>query len=338
MINVFAHSWNLADSYGRVAHETANAIHRTRGVHVNRIGNAMSVIQPTFGGILTAYPSQFALYGPLSEYGRRIALTMFESTEIPHDWIEPLNRCDAVVVTSNWLVEVFRSCGVTAPIHVLHLGVNGDLFKYRERTQRKPFTFLTIGDAGRRKGSHHALFAFLKAFGDSDDYRMIVKARDHVIDRFENNNIEIIKGELSDSELADLYSECDCMVFPTAGEGFGFPPREFAATGGLVITTNWGGTADHIEKWGFPLPYTLEPAWRGESKLNGLGEWAHIDQDHLSTLMRVVANIPHEARIKIGENAAHNIRDLYSWDRFGASIYDIWSGKDGNRDTVQQGS
>lgn len=323
MINVFAHSWNVADSYGRVAIETAAAIQRTRGVHVNRIGEELSLIRPAFGGILTAYPSQFHLYGGLAQFGRRIALTMFESNVIPDDWIEPLNRCDAVVVTSNWLVDVFKKCGVTVPVQALHLGIS-EKFEYQRRKQRKPFTFIAIGDGGLRKGSHHAMFAFLRAFGDSKDVRLIIKARNYGIEKFANENITLIKDELSDEELVNLYRECDCMVFPSAGEGFGFPPREFAATGGLVIATNWGGTADHIEQWGMPLGYTLGAAWPGEPTLSGLGQWAVPDQEQLAAMMKLAANMPALTRVSFGRWASLNVRRLYSWDKFGASIYDLW--------------
>lgn len=323
MINLFAHSWNVADSYGRVAIETAAAIQRTRGVHVNRVGDEHTLIRPTFGGILTAYPSQFEYYGGLAQFGRRIALTMFESDAIPNDWIEPLNRCDAVVVTSNWLVDVFKKCGVTAPVQALHLGIS-EKFQYQRRKAHKPFTFLAIGDGGLRKGSHHAMFAFLRAFGDSKDVRLIIKARNYSVDGFTNENITLLKEELSDDELLDLYRECDCMVFPSSGEGFGFPPREFAATGGLVIATNWGGTADHIEQWGLPLSYTLGTAWQGEPKLAGLGKWAIPDQEQLAALMKLAANMPALTRVSFGRWASLNVHRLYSWDKFGASIYDLW--------------
>lgn len=323
MINVFAHSWNEADSYGRVAIETAAAIQRTRGVHVNRIGDEFTLIRPTFGGILTAYPSQFDLYGGLAQFGRRIALTMFESDIIPSDWIEPLNKCDGVVVTSNWLVDVFKKCGVKVPVHALHLGIN-EKFEYQRRKPHKPFTFIAIGDGGLRKGSHLAMFAFIRAFGDSPDHRLIIKARNYPIDSFINPNITLIKDELSDEELINLYRECDCMVFPSSGEGFGFPPREFAATGGLSIATNWGGTADNIEQWGIPLSYSMTAAWQGDAKMVGLGQWAHPDQEQLAATMKLVANLPALTRMSFGRWASLNVRRLYSWDKFGASIYDLW--------------
>jgi glycosyltransferase involved in cell wall biosynthesis len=328
MINVFAHSWNSADSYGRVAIETAAAIERTRGVHINRFGDEGSLIKPAFGGILTAYPSQFHLYGGLAQFGRRIALTMFESDQIPSDWIEPLNRCDEVVVTSRWLVDVFKQCGVTTPVQALHLGVNADMFPYKARKPKKPFTFIAIGDGGLRKGSHHAMFAFLRAFGDSPDVRLIIKARNYPIDRFANSNIVLMKDELSDEELYQLYCECDCMVFPSAGEGFGFPPREFAATGGLVIATNWSGTADDIEQWGLPLSYKLVPAWMSDKKFAGLGQWAEPDQNQLVAMMKLAASMPALTRMSFGRWASMNVRRLYSWDKFGASIYDLWSQHD----------
>jgi len=337
-MNIFAHTWELADSYGRLAIETADAIERVCGVQVNRVGEHKlnKPIKPMFGGVLTAYPTQFWKYGPLSEFGTRVALTMFESDALPMDWIDPLNGCDTVIVPSKWLVDVFKSSGVTKPVYAESIGVSS-AFRYVKRKSSPVFKFLAIGDHAGRKGVHDVLFEFVRAFGDRDDVHLFIKTRHATMAGFMNKNITLINEELNDADMARLYWECDCMVFPTKGEGFGLPPREFAATGGIALVTNWGGTADDIERWGIPLPYTLESAWAG-GKFEGIGRWAQVDRVHLRTLMQWVAAMPYAARMALGAAYAENVAEMYTWDRFGKRVYEIWSEANANSHTVRAGA
>src|SRR5690606_12701591 len=117
--------------------------------------------------------------------------------------------------------------------------------------------------------------AFNKAFGDDMRYRLILKSRTDAVNvSISNPNIEIIAQDMSDEEMCQLYHRAHVMLFPTRGEGFGLPPREFAATGGLAMATNWGGTAENIDRWGIPIEHAMEPAYNTTSKWAGtVGEW-----------------------------------------------------------------
>jgi glycosyltransferase involved in cell wall biosynthesis len=115
-------------------------------------------------------------------------------------------------------------------------------------------------------------------------------------------------------------------VNPNLGEGFGLIPREFAATGGIALATNWSGTADDIQAWGWPIPYTLKPAdWRGIDKFRDveLGNWAEPDVEALAEMMRdVVEN--RERYQAIALRQAPDVHELYSWRQFATVVYEIW--------------
>lgn len=335
-VNIFSPSWEMAESYGRVAHELKLQFERD-DTHVNmlgKMGSVSGVIKPALGGFLLGYPNNHAMYGPMVEMGRKISLTMFESTRIPTEWVEPLNASDGVIVPATFLVDVFRECGVTSPIHVVPLGISEVFRQYRPRvrtaTKERPFTFIAIGDRGMRKGWGEAAQAFVRAFGDDMRYRLIIKARSLPI-RLTNANVEVINEDYSDGQMAALYGRCHVMLFPTKGEGFGLPPREFAATGGLSIVTPWGGTADEVDQWALKIPFTMVEGWGASKPRNGdLGQWAEPDVDALVDLMRYVAD-HYDSYRDFQVRAAGFANSWYRWDVFGRRAIQLWKGlTDGN--------
>ncbi len=277
------------------------------------------------------YPTGYASQSGLLFAGPRVCVTMFESSLIPSDWVAPLNNMHAVIVPSHFCANTFRACGVTAPIHVVPLGV-GDTYTFAERSTDRPLTFLAFLDRGERKGGLVATKAFGRAFGENMNVRLLLKARTRknkdVTVTVVEPNIEILDRDMTEQELHELYLSCDVLVNPHKGEGFGLIPREFAATGGIAMTTGWSGTADDLKQWGWELPYTLEPAtWPGHKRFAGqdLGEWAAPDVDGVAKcLVRVARNVD-TYRLMARQHAA-NAKHLYTWDGFAKQVLTIWEG------------
>lgn len=328
IINICSTSFDPADSYGRVASELAT--HLSSQMRVNRFaldGSGNGMIHPAIGGILLGYPTLHKQFGGMVNAGPKIAITMFESTQLPDGWADALNACDAVIVPATFLVDIFRTAGVTVPIHVVPLGVSKEFMRYTPRVKKdgEPFTFITIGDRGRRKGWVEACTAFVRAFGDSPDVKLIIKSRNPFPFGIDNPNIEVISGDMSNAELAELYTKAHVMVFPTHGEGYGLPPREFVATGGLAFATAWGGTACNLLNWGVPIPYTFEPAWEGDEKWHGkLGMWARPDVDVLSLLMRYFKDDYGEQHIISRLEKCATYMHTQTWDVFADRVFAIW--------------
>lgn len=334
---------DMFDSYGLIACELLR--HLTRlGVHVNlfALGNAKHPNQPpevaayahrphkpACGGIVLGYPTYMDKLPALVHHGPRVCITMFESTKLPPDWPPILNRCAAVIVPSLFCADVFHNNGVIAPLYVLPLGV-GEIYRPQKRNKERPLTFLAILDRGMRKGAFRALEAFVQAFGDSPDHFLILKGRTprgrtQAFD-ITNPNIQVIQRDYTVQELYELYLSADVLINANAGEGFGLIPREFSATGGISLATGWGGTADDIELWGWPLPYKQVAAdWTGVARFAGLdlGQWAEPDVDLIADLLRRVSEerVAYQARAQ--RNAAR-VSELYTWRTFAQQVKSIW--------------
>ena len=337
------------DSYGLLGCQLAKQLSRM-GVYVNLFAHGeeqvpsqdkelrelvMQPVKPSLGGIFLGYPTGFDKHeNPLLKLGPRVGLTMFESSKLPKGWSEAMNKMDSIITPTNWGKELFESDGVTVPITVARLGINPP-YRLRPRSyQQSPIRFLTFVDRGKRKGGISATNAFIDAFGDSSDVKLIIKGRRAKIKLgFINPNIETIQQDMTEEELADLYSSCDILVNPNMGEGFGLIPREFAATGGIALATNWAGTGEDINKWGWGLPYSLVKAdWRGGGRLEGgdLGEWAKPDIPGVSKVLKhVVANI--EQYRTISEKRAASLPKYYDWKKYAEIILKRW--RNGNTTT-----
>lgn len=330
IINIFAPNWEVQDSYGRIASELADGL-SARGYYVNPFGYGAQnkPIQIATGGLFLGYPTQFNSYAyALNQVGPRLAITMFESTKLLDGWAEQLNQCDAVVVPAQFLVDVFQANGVKTAIEVHPLGISSDFLTHdlRVADPERPLTFLAIVDRGLRKGGWKALEAFSRAFGEDERYRLVLKSRkDGTLARFKiaNRNVETIAEDYSNAEMAQLYRRCDAMIFPSCGEGFGLPPREFAATGGLALATHWGGTADDIEQWGIPLPYRMTTAWADKVWYGKQGTWASVDVDELAHILQSLAN-NFEAFTERVSDASAFVAEQYSWSAFVDAIESIW--------------
>jgi len=340
-VNICSPSWDWYDGYGQMACQLAWFLNKNHHLRVNALttsdqgpvfDNQPKVLQDLLaqpiraavGGIMLGYPTLHDCYGGMVCAGPRVAVTMFESDRVPESWGDPLNACEAISVPSRFLVDVLHQSGVRKPVTVHPLGINTTYAPQTRMPGRKPFTFLCLGDRWRRKGWDVAAIAFNAAFGQDPAYKLIIKAREGGMNfEIEHPHIEIIRQDMTDQDLLALLGQVDAYVFPTRGEGFGLPPREAAATGLPVIVTDWGGTADDLTRWAYPLRYKLIPAWGDHEDLRGTGQWAEPDVEHLVEQMRYVASgNPYVAGM--AQHSARRVRKLYSWKVWADGVYGLW--------------
>ena len=331
-----------ADSFGLISVELSR--HLTRlGCYVNLFslgprevpfqdeeiaGIIRQPIRASMGMIAGGYPTTFDRYPPMFQMGPRVGICMFESTKIPPVFVSKLNQCQAIITPSTFCRTVFAEAGVTVPIHVIPLGINA-LYQPVERPTDDPLTFLAFIDRGLRKGGPTALQAFVAAFGDDMNYRLILKGRKSKIQaEILNPNVTLIQEDYSEEQLYELYKQCHVLINPHRGEGFALLPREFAGTGGISLTTAWSGSADDLDQWGIGIDYKLVKAdWSGHNQFSkmDLGCWAEINMaDLVDKLENIADNRSYYQRQAY--RLAPNVHKLYSWEAFAKGVLAVWEG------------
>ncbi|MBI5446992.1 MAG: glycosyltransferase, partial [Deltaproteobacteria bacterium] len=260
---------------------------------------------------------------------RRIGYTMLEVDGFPREWVSQANLMDEVWVPSRFNREGFLSCGVTRPVHVMHLGVDVDHFNPGIKAVPNPrgdFVFLSSFEWGERKSPELLLSVFNGTFRARDPVLLLCKVmnRDSAVRVRElvsrlrlspaGGRIAFIHNrELPYHQLGVLYRSADCYVSAGRGEGWDMPLMEAMACGLSSIATDWGAHTEFVNE-GISYPLRVMGTVRAVAKCpyyTGFS-WADPDGDHLSHLLRYVFENREEAAAK-GRAAAAEIQGRWTW-------------------------
>lgn len=245
----------------------------------------------------------------------RIAYSVWESTQIPQEWVLILNQhFDAVAVPSKFLVRTYERSGVKIPIFELPLGLNLTKFLKQPLKQRKniPFVFGNLSACSERKNQVQLIRAFAKAFGNNPNVQLRINCRygekevSNAITReiVEQALLNVIftQFSLSEEEYLDLFKTIDCYVSPSKGEGFSIQPREAMALGIPVIATDNTGqrpicASGFVKKIETPLQEIAIFPWG-----NSYGHYfSCADEDLVNSLEEVYEN--YDTYLAQGPNA-----------------------------------
>lgn len=253
----------------------------------------------------------------------KIIYTMFESSQIPEDWIDYLHAADLVIVPSHWCQKVFKESGIDSI--VVPLGYNDQVFKYIERPEHDVFTFLHYNAFNTRKGHFEVVEAFDNEFGKDEPVRLLLKTTREMVSVPINKgaypNIDVIYGKVDEAELVNICAQSDAFVFPSRGEGFGVTPLEAMATGLPAIVPNAHGISEYFDGG---LMYGVEASEKCTAiyrRLTDVGHMVKTDIKDLQRQMRYVFEHQKEAREK-GKRASEYVKQ-YTYTKTGERLKEI---------------
>ena len=261
------------------------------------------------------------LQGRVHDNGPTAARLMFETDQLPSDWMRRLHAVDELWLTSDHAIEVFGNAGIPAErMHRLPMTLDFDL--YDPALEREPFalpadargfTFLTTFEFQERKGWDILLDAWVRAFDASDDVSLVLKTfslhgdtRREVHERLDttladarrrhgktNAPVVLESSVLPASELPRLYAACDAFVLASRGEGWGRPYMEAMAMGLPTIGSRWSGNLAFMNDGNsFLVDGVLRPVerWDARPERDWKGHrWFSADPDELAATLRHVA-------------------------------------------------
>ena len=276
--------------------------------------------------------------------GHWVIIQPWEFGSLPEKWIRPMSTLvDEIWVPSDYVKECYVRSGVPEDrVQVVPNGVDVETFKpsakpYPLKT-KKSFKFLFVGGTIGRKGIDVLLDVYVRNFKTSDDVCLVIKdmggksfyrgqtAADSIAQLQAHPDapeIEYIDRELTNDEMAGLYTACNCLVHPYRGEGFGLPIAEAMAAGLPVVVTNHGAALDFCSSGNAYLIDAREVKLKekaiGDIRTVDHPWWAEPDSRSLANLMKEIINEPDEAKRK-AIKARKTILKSFTWDSVGEQV------------------
>lgn len=250
-----------------------------------------------------------------------IGYTPWESTELGHAWLRPMNKVDEMWTTSPLIAQWFEDAGVQ-PVKVFQHGIDHAWTPF-EREPGDVLRFLHLGSPAPRKCGGMVVRAFLDAFEDDPRYKLTIKSNGPCDIRINpaagflmtpdqySRNIDVVTENMTTEKLIMLHYQHHVLVYPSYGEGFGFIPLQAMATGmPVIMNTTWAPYSRYVP-WELSIPDRLvDTKWPDMHP----GRVLEPDYDSLVEAMIRIAGNYDRYRKKALDNSTL-IHEEYDWTR-----------------------
>jgi glycosyltransferase involved in cell wall biosynthesis len=254
---------------------------------------------------------------------KNIACVATETTRVSKEWVEPLNKMDAVITFCDMAVDCFKNSGVTVPVYkVPH---TFDISKYETRYEPfntvevdarfsgkdKLLTFYNIAQWSNKKAVDLALRAYYREFQNDEDVVFYLKGYIGQMSRVNEEKqlvdvVNSIKGRcklpnyppiylmtdiLSEEEMSRVHATGDVFVNTSHGEAWGIPIFDAAAFGNAIITHTWGGPGEFLnDDEIYKVDHVVEPVYDVQHPFpymyTGLEDWSTPTIQGIRSAMR----------------------------------------------------
>ena len=280
--------------------------------------------------------------------GLRSGFPIFELDKFNKKELHHLNSLDKIFVCSEWAKEVviselyntYKRLDLSNNVHVVPLGVDRNIFYYKEAHARIPTDakrtfdwdetrFVNIGKWEYRKGHDILAEAFNKAFEPSDNVRLYMMNHNPFLNKEQErewvdlykksklgDKIEIVPRVETHHQVAEVMQQMDCGGFPSRAEGWNLEAIEMMSCGKQVIITNYSAHTEFCTQENSLLVEieSKEDAYDG-MWFHGQGRWAEISEaqvEQIAEHMRAVHKQKQENG-KIYNSHGIETADKFSW-------------------------
>lgn len=220
----------------------------------------------------------------LKRADRRAISLNWETNPLPSwwNWMWESDIFTDFIAQSEFVYDLVKD-KTEKPVHRIPYYFDVNEFKQVDiadkMAREEKFTVLYIGQYTKRKGLEDAVVAFSRSLAKFPDTRLLLKYTDlsqleipidttiekavlmNIQSEKYKSSIFTIREELSFPKLNYLYQQSSVLLFPSRGEGFGFPVLEASCVGIPVIYTNWSAINETACLPGnLPVGFTLDSA------------------------------------------------------------------------------
>lgn len=269
--------------------------------------------------------------------GEHIGFPIFELDKFNEQELHHLKSCDRLFVCSEWAKEKCRANGIEIPINVVNLGVDRDVFKPAP-IKDGPTIFVNCGKWEIRKGHDILADAFIKTFGATNDAYLLMCPTNPFLTpqeeagwkkKYTHPKIKIISRLPSHSDVAKMFNNADCGVFPSRAEGWNLEALEVLACGRQLIITDYSAHTEFCNSSNSRLIRidNTEPAKDGKWFF-GQGNWAKLEDNQIQQLcehMYAIHTLKQSGGLKLNQEGIATA-EKYTWEHATQQILESLNG------------
>lgn len=284
-------------------------------------------------------------------YPRAVAISVWETDELPRRHVEALNRVGEVWVPSTFNEKAFRA-QLSVPVFRIPHPLHPFAMPSRERVgfdlnlglglPPDAFAVLSVGTWQERKNLPGVIEAFVRAFPRDRNVHLVLKTSFPFFSPVQASaqaaealhraappdfdeaasRIHICARALPAACIAALFARADCYLGLHRGEGWCYPIFDAACMGIPVVATEGSGPLDYLDPHAHRLVHA-ESVRVGEDYLGPHfsfapdAHWLEPDIRHAAVELRAVYENYGAAHARAIEAAAP-LRGRYSLERIGA--------------------
>lgn len=277
-----------------------------------------------------------------------VCVPFWELPRLPHSWIEPLRAMDLILAPTHYVMNTILASLPDARVahYQQAVHVSSDLTANRTAfgLPDDAIIFVTSFDMRsdiERKNPWGTIDAFIQAFPDRDDVRLVIKVNNAGTAAGHTSHLARLRATAADArvivldqpmsyrEILNLYASSDVFVSLHRAEGLGLSLLEAMALGKPVVATAWSGNIDFMTPEnscliGFDMVDVVastQPAYN--RRTSGVQQWAEPRIAEAVKYLRLLAD-NESLRSSLGAKARDDAAHIAASYNSGAGLEPIW--------------